>query len=49
MSVSVNELQSLGYKKGKPHGLVGVSELSEEQKKQIKEQQEVKKIHQLNM
>lgn len=35
------ELSSLGYKKGKPVGLVGVTELSEDQKKQLKEQQEV--------
>lgn len=35
------ELRGLGYKKGKPLGLVGVTELSEDQKKQLKEQQEV--------
>lgn len=39
--LSVQELSGLGYKKGKPLGLVGVTELSEDQKKQIKEQQEV--------
>lgn len=32
----------MGYKKGKPVGLVGVTELSEDQKKQLKEQQEVR-------
>ena len=47
-SVSAQELRGLGYKKGKPHGLVGVTELSEDQKKQIKEQQEVWK-HQLHI
>lgn len=41
MSVSAQELRGLGYKKGKPHGLVGVTELSEDQKKQLKEQQDV--------
>lgn len=40
-SVSAQELRGLGYKKGKPLGLVGVTELSEDQKRQIKEQQEV--------
>ena len=39
--VSVHELRDLGYKKGKPVGLVGVTELSDDQKKQLKEQQEV--------
>lgn len=38
---SAQDLRGLGYKKGKPLGLVGVTELSEDQKKQIKEQQEV--------
>lgn len=41
MIVSAQELQGLGYKKGKPLGLVGVTELSEDQKRQLKEQQEV--------
>lgn len=41
MSVPAQELRGLGYKKGKPLGLVGVTELSEDQKKQLKEQQEV--------
>lgn len=40
-SVSAQDLRGLGYKKGKPLGLVGVTELSEDQKKQLKEQQEV--------
>jgi len=39
--VSAQELSGLGYKKGKPLGLVGVTELSEDQKRQLKEQQEV--------
>lgn len=41
MSVLAQELRGLGYKKGKPLGLVGVTELSEDQKRQLKEQQEV--------
>lgn len=41
LSLSAQELRGLGYKKGKPLGLVGVTELSEDQKKQLKEQQEV--------
>lgn len=43
MWVSAQDLKGLGYKKGKPLGLVGVTELSDDQKKQIKEQQEVRK------
>lgn len=39
--LSVQDLKGLGYEKGKPVGLVGVTELSEAQKKQLKEQQEV--------
>jgi splicing factor 4 len=39
--VPVQDLKGLGYKKGKPLGLVGVTELSEDQRKQLKEQQEV--------
>ncbi|OWK12430.1 hypothetical protein Celaphus_00002927 [Cervus elaphus hippelaphus] len=34
------DLKGLGYEKGKPVGLVGVTELSDAQKKQLKEQQE---------
>lgn len=45
--VSAQELRGLGYKKGKPLGLVGVSELSEDQKKQLKEQQEVQSAHRI--
>lgn len=41
-SPAVQDLKGLGYEKGKPVGLVGVTELSEAQKKQLKEQQEVK-------
>lgn len=41
LSVSAQELRGLGYTKGKPVGLVGVTELSDDQKKQIKEQQDV--------
>lgn len=41
MLISVQDLKGLGYEKGKPVGLVGVTELSEAQKKQLKEQQEV--------
>ncbi|KAM6989354.1 SURP and G-patch domain-containing protein 1 [Tautogolabrus adspersus] len=44
-ALSVNELKSLGYKKGKPLGLVGVTELSEDQKKQLKEQQEMQEMY----
>lgn len=39
--IPVQDLKVLGYKKGKPVGLIGVTELSEDQKKQIIEQQEV--------
>lgn len=45
MFVLAQELRGLGYKKGKPLGLVGVTELSEDQKRQIKEQQEVGKCN----
>lgn len=41
MLVTVQDLKGLGYDKGKPVGLVGVTELSDAQKKQLKEQQEV--------
>ncbi|XP_041659191.1 SURP and G-patch domain-containing protein 1 isoform X2 [Cheilinus undulatus] len=46
-ALSVNELKSLGYKKGKPLGLVGVTELSEDQKKQLKEQQEMQEMYEI--
>lgn len=48
-SLSAQELRGLGYKKGKPHGLVGVTELSEDQKRQIKEQQEMQEMYDLIM
>ncbi|CAL8345559.1 unnamed protein product [Merluccius merluccius] len=48
-SLSVQDLKVLGYKKGKPLGLVGVTELSEDQKKQIKEQQEMQEMYEMIM
>ncbi|XP_058485413.1 SURP and G-patch domain-containing protein 1 isoform X1 [Solea solea] len=48
-SLSAQELKGLGYKKGKPHGLVGVTELSDDQKIQIKEQQEMQEMYDLIM
>uniref|UniRef100_A0A1A7WXM6 SURP and G patch domain containing 1 n=1 Tax=Iconisemion striatum TaxID=60296 RepID=A0A1A7WXM6_9TELE len=48
-SLSAQELSGLGYKKGKPLGLVGVTELSEDQKKQIKEQQEMQEMYEMIM
>ncbi|XP_008332045.1 SURP and G-patch domain-containing protein 1 [Cynoglossus semilaevis] len=47
--LSVQELKGLGYKKGKPLGLVGVTELSEEQKIQLKEQQEMQEMYDMIM
>nr|XP_019954866.1 PREDICTED: SURP and G-patch domain-containing protein 1 [Paralichthys olivaceus] len=47
--LSAQELRGLGYKKGKPHGLVGVTELSEDQKKQLKEQQDMQEMYDLIM
>ncbi|XP_052332331.1 SURP and G-patch domain-containing protein 1-like [Oncorhynchus keta] len=47
--LSVNELRDLGYKKGKPMGLVGVTELSDDQKKQLKEQQEMQEMFDMIM
>ncbi|XP_045907039.1 SURP and G-patch domain-containing protein 1 isoform X1 [Micropterus dolomieu] len=47
--LSAQELRGLGYKKGKPHGLVGVTELSEDQKRQLKEQQEMQEMYDLIM
>uniref|UniRef100_UPI0037E7BD60 SURP and G-patch domain-containing protein 1 isoform X2 n=1 Tax=Semicossyphus pulcher TaxID=241346 RepID=UPI0037E7BD60 len=44
-ALSAQELKSLGYKKGKPLGLVGVTELSEDQKRQLKEQQEMQEMY----
>lgn len=48
-SLSLQELKGLGYKKGKPLGLVGVTELSEDQKRQIKEQQEMQEMYDMIM
>ncbi|KAM4556790.1 SURP and G-patch domain-containing protein 1 isoform 2-T2 [Fundulus diaphanus] len=48
-SLSVQELSGLGYKKGKPLGLVGVTELSDDQKRQIKEQQEMQEMYEMIM
>uniref|UniRef100_A0AAY4EM64 SUGP1 protein n=1 Tax=Denticeps clupeoides TaxID=299321 RepID=A0AAY4EM64_9TELE len=45
----VIELRGLGYMKGKPVGLVGVTELSDEQKKQLKEQQEMQEMFDMIM
>nr|XP_040026747.1 SURP and G-patch domain-containing protein 1 [Gasterosteus aculeatus aculeatus] len=47
--LSAQDLRGLGYKKGKPLGLVGVTELSEDQKKQIKEQQEMQEMYDMIM
>ncbi|XP_068605259.1 SURP and G-patch domain-containing protein 1 [Brachionichthys hirsutus] len=49
VSLSAQDLRGLGYKKGKPLGLVGVTELSEDQKKQIKEQQEMQELYEIIM
>ncbi|CAN9502880.1 unnamed protein product [Ophioblennius macclurei] len=48
-ALTAQELRGLGYKKGKPLGLVGVTELSEDQKKQLKEQQEMQEMYELIM
>uniref|UniRef100_A0A8C5NC02 SURP and G-patch domain-containing protein 1-like n=1 Tax=Gouania willdenowi TaxID=441366 RepID=A0A8C5NC02_GOUWI len=48
-ALSIQELRGLGYKKGKPLGLVGVTELSEDQKKQLKEQQEMQEMYDMIM
>ncbi|XP_068196620.1 SURP and G-patch domain-containing protein 1 [Antennarius striatus] len=48
-TLSAQDLRGLGYKKGKPLGLVGVTELSEDQKKQIKEQQEMQELYEIIM
>ncbi|XP_072297449.1 SURP and G-patch domain-containing protein 1 isoform X2 [Eucyclogobius newberryi] len=48
-SLSAQELKGLGYNKGKPLGLVGVTELSEDQKKQLKEQQEMQEMFDMIM
>ncbi|NXB96934.1 SUGP1 protein, partial [Vidua chalybeata] len=46
---AVQDLKGLGYEKGKPVGLVGVTELSEAQKKQLKEQQEMQQMYDMIM
>ncbi|XP_011614782.2 SURP and G-patch domain-containing protein 1 isoform X1 [Takifugu rubripes] len=48
-SLSAQELRGLGYTKGKPVGLVGVTELSDDQKKQIKEQQDMQEMYDIIM
>lgn len=48
-ALTAQELRVLGYKKGKPLGLVGVTELSEDQKKQLKEQQEMQEMYDMIM
>ncbi|NWR60636.1 SUGP1 protein, partial [Bucorvus abyssinicus] len=47
--LSVQDLKGLGYDKGKPVGLVGVTELSDAQKKQLKEQQEMQQMYDMIM
>ncbi|XP_007897059.2 LOW QUALITY PROTEIN: SURP and G-patch domain-containing protein 1 [Callorhinchus milii] len=47
--LTTQELKGLGYQKGKPVGLVGVTELSDAQKKQLKEQQEMQKMYDMIM
>nr|XP_033809982.1 SURP and G-patch domain-containing protein 1 [Geotrypetes seraphini] len=47
--LTVNDLKGLGYEKGKPVGLVGVTELSEAQRKQLKEQQEMQQMYDMIM
>ncbi|XP_077108535.1 SURP and G-patch domain-containing protein 1 isoform X1 [Ranitomeya variabilis] len=47
--LTVQDLKGLGYENRKPVGLVGVTELSDAQKKQIKEQQEMQQMYDLIM
>ncbi|NP_001015943.1 SURP and G-patch domain-containing protein 1 [Xenopus tropicalis] len=47
--LTAQDLKGLGYDKGKPVGLVGVTELSEAQKKQLKEQQEMQQMYNMIM
>ncbi|XP_056374182.1 SURP and G-patch domain-containing protein 1 isoform X2 [Hyla sarda] len=47
--LTAQDLKGLGYENGKPVGLVGVTELSDAQKKQIKEQQEMQQMYDLIM
>ncbi|KAL4839670.1 hypothetical protein H8958_006537 [Nasalis larvatus] len=43
--LSVQDLKGLGYEKGKAVGLVGVTELSDAQKQQLKKQQEMQQMY----
>uniref|UniRef100_A0A2K6CK36 G-patch domain-containing protein n=1 Tax=Macaca nemestrina TaxID=9545 RepID=A0A2K6CK36_MACNE len=43
--LSVQDLKGLGYEKGKVVGLVGVTELSDAQKQQLKKQQEMQQMY----
>ncbi|NXS61158.1 SUGP1 protein, partial [Brachypteracias leptosomus] len=47
--LNFQDLKGLGYEKGKPVGLVGVTELSDAQKKQLKEQQEMQQMYDMIM
>ncbi|XP_048415839.1 SURP and G-patch domain-containing protein 1 [Stegostoma tigrinum] len=47
--LTTQDLKGLGYQKGKPVGLVGVNELSDAQKKQLKEQQEMQQMYDMIM
>ncbi|KAM4052329.1 SURP and G-patch domain-containing protein 1 isoform 2-T2 [Anomaloglossus baeobatrachus] len=47
--LTAHDLKGLGYENRKPVGLVGVTELSDAQKKQIKEQQEMQQMYDLIM
>ncbi|XP_018112393.1 SURP and G-patch domain-containing protein 1 [Xenopus laevis] len=47
--LTAQDLKGLGYEKGKPVGLVGVTELSDAQKKQLKEQQEMQQMYDMIM
>ncbi|XP_066460624.1 SURP and G-patch domain-containing protein 1 [Eleutherodactylus coqui] len=47
--LTAQDLKGLGYENGKPVGLVGVTELSDAQKKQLKEQQEMQQMYDMIM
>ncbi|KAK2109323.1 SURP and G-patch domain-containing protein 1 [Saguinus oedipus] len=47
--LSVQDLKGLGYEKGKLVGLMGVTELLDAQKKQLKEQQEIQQMYHMIM
>ncbi|MEE6487917.1 hypothetical protein FKM82_015084 [Ascaphus truei] len=47
--LTAQDLKGLGYEKGKPVGLVGVTELSDAQRKQLKEQQEMQQMYDMIM